>query len=318
MIMKKELDFGWGNPYFLLNVLSNHKSVLHSVVDTKKCSYGPDQGSVELIQQTREVIKKTTGQSYKHILITHGATGAINSILRFMKETGSDTVRTNKFGYPFYEEMIRKAGLNREHTLVAPRPPHKSFALIDSPSNPEGKQSVFGSVYTDVWDSVYHNKIYTENLWIIPGHHIMVGSYSKLLGITGARVGWIATNDIEAYEALLKDHLHELATINLFSQIAISNLLDNLDLDLFIVQGKKSLDDNKTQMQKIEYIFDNQPVQKNGMFYLAQADKDAVKLLKKCNVKYVDLGDNYVRLNVGQSKEMVDNLILTIHKEDKK
>lgn len=309
---------GWGNPYFLLEVLRCHKDIVSSSFVTRDLSYGPDQGMEDLIHLTRKIIKHTTGLHYKHILITHGATGAINSTLRYMASTGVNEVCTGKFGYPFYDEMIRKAGLNRRKTLVLPRPPHKSIRLVDSPSNPEGKQTPFGSPWSDIWDSVYHNKIYTDDLETIPDHLIMVGSYSKLLGVTGARVGWLATNDKEAFDAIAKDHLYELATISLFSQQAIINILRNLDLDQVMTMARRDLDSNKTQMQKLEYIFDNQPVQKVGMFYLAQADKAAKKLLEKCDVKYVDLGEDYVRLNVGQSKDMVDQLILRIHKEDKK
>jgi aspartate/methionine/tyrosine aminotransferase len=313
----KELDFGWGNPYFLLDILSTHKDIVKTSALTRDCSYGPDAGNLELIAKTREIIRYTTGQEYKNVLITHGATGAINSALRFFKDTGIDKVRTTKFGYPFYEEMIEKAGLERVRGLIAPRPPHKSIALIDSPSNPEGLQTLLGSPLQDIWDSVYHNKIYTDDLKIIPGHSIMVGSYSKLLGITGARVGWLATDCDFTYDAILKDTLHELATISLFSQGAVLSLLDNLDIEGVLATGKKDLDSNKTQVQKIEYIFDNQPVQKNGMFYLAQADKAALKLLERCKIKYVSLQENYIRLNMGQSKKIVNELALRIRKEDR-
>lgn len=313
-----QLDFGWGNPYFLLEVLRTHKDIMKGSIVTRECSYGPDIGNQDLIEKTKQIIIQTTGIEYKYVLITHGATGAINSALRFSASQGVNEVCTGKFGYPFYEEMIRKAGLKRRKTLVLPRPPHRSIRLVDSPSNPEGHQTPFGSPWSDIWDSVYHNKIYTDDLVTIPSHLIMVGSYSKLLGVTGARVGWLATNCKLTFDAIAKDHLMELATISVFSQSAILNLLENLDIDQVMTTARRDLDSNKTQMQKIEYIFDNQPVQKNGMFYLAQADKAAKKLLEKCDVKYVDLGDDYVRLNVGQSKDMVDQLILRIHKEDKK
>jgi aspartate/methionine/tyrosine aminotransferase len=250
--------------------------------------------------------------------MTHGATGGINVALRLQAKNGYTEVRTTRFGYPFYDGMIEKAGLVRRKNLVEPRPPHSSFALIDSPSNPEGHQTMMGSVYSDVWDSVYHSKIYTDFLGVVPQHAIMVGSYSKLLGITGARIGWIATDDESMYKSMSLDSLYETATLSVFSQKAVIDLYKNLDLDKLLIDGRRSLDDNKTALQKIEYIFDNQPIQTNGMFYSAEADRAAIELLEKNNIIFVRLDDTHIRFNVGQTIDNVNQLVKRIRKADRK
>jgi len=321
MEKKQEIkfDFGWGNPYFLLELLNALYWPDLSTPDIKKMSYAPDEGNPELIKQTKKIIKDITGQSYDHILITNGATHAINTILRYYKRQGYEEVLTREYGYPFYADMIKRAGLDR--VIVSEidtfLPKEKQFALIDSPSNPKGLQTGMGSDENTVWDSVYHNKIYTDDLDTIPPHYWHIGSYSKLLGLTGARVGWIATNNAFAHALITDECLKDNATISVPSQDLIIDIIKRVDLDRFLNHGKRSLNNNRETIQKIEYLFDGQPVQSSGMFYCANADKKTIELLNNCGIQYVNLGDNYIRLSLGQTGKITKEAIEALLKKDK-
>jgi len=314
-------DFGWGNPYFLLEILDNTYHQRLAPFNIKDMIYCPDLGMDKLIEVTHKMIEETMGLKYDNIIITTGATQAANILLRVLKNDKINTVVTPPYGFPYYGDMVEKAGYVRVsniHSLVNFNP--SSIKLIDSPSNPQGIQygSAFGSNLNTIWDSVYHNKIYTTNLSTIPKHRAMVGSYSKLLGITGVRIGFIATN----YHALAKrcaqECLMENATISVPSQELIIDIMDKIDLDHFLTAGKNSIDLNREEFRKIEYLFDNQPVPETGMFYCAFADKKALEILEKCGIKYVDLGDSYIRLSLGQTNEITREAIAAILKEDKK
>ncbi len=321
----KKYNFGWGNPYFLLEILEG--MVLNTQrVDVSSLIYGPYEGTPEMIETVRNTIKETTGNSYKHILITNGASSAINLLLRRFKANGGETVYTTEYGYPSYEEMIRRAGLKRIHNLNAPMlnlglsrdlMTVQAMRLIDSPENPKGDQYDGGDASRDIWDGVYHNKIYTQKLHIQPKHKYFVGSYSKLLGVAGARIGFIATDDPFAYEALLTESRNELTGISRLSQSFIVNIMKNLPLDRFMGAGFRDLCYNKEQFQEIEYLFDGQPVNEVGMFYCVKADDKAIEILDKASVEYVRLDDETIRLSMGQKKLVVKNGIKAILKEDK-
>ena len=315
-------DFGWGNPYFLLDILSNHY-VGFSTPDIHKFTYGPYEGLPGLIEETHKTIKSTTGHSYKHILITNGASNGINMLLRELKSRGVTTIHTTKYGYPSYEMMISRAGLDRVRDLNSVPPnivfaPTRHVRLIDSPENPMGEQFVGGDENADIWDGVYHNNIYTRHLLTQPRHRYFVGSYTKLLGIAGARVGFIATDDTQMYHDLLAQSHNELCGVSRPSQELLVDILKKVDLFHFMNEGERYLGYNKEEFQKIEYLFDGQPVNEVGMFYCAKADPKVIDLLDKVGVSYVQLDSDTIRLSMGQYKDVTKNGIRAILKKDGK
>ena len=326
MSTQKKYNFGWGNPYFLLDILSNMYQVSNSS-EIKSLIYGPYEGTSDLIEETHKVIQKTTGQIYKHILITNGASSAINLLLRRHKRNGGMTVVTSQYGYPSYEEMIKRAGLQRfrgldrmeaQNILEPNGKEHSYVCLIDSPENPTGDQFTGGNIGRDIWDGVYHNAIYTKARHLQPKHKYFVGSYSKLLGIAGARVGFIATNDSLAYEALLIESRNEMTGISRPSQDMVVDILQKIDLDLFMDRGYEDLCYNKEEFQKIEYLFDGQEVNQVGMFYCAKVHPTAKRILDAADVEYVMLDEETIRLSMGQTKQTTKEGIKAILKEDRK
>lgn len=322
--MVKQWNFGWGNPYFLLEILDNMYAVsAFSMGGTvQDMIYGPYEGSPKIIEETHRVIKEVMGLKYSHILMTNGASNAINIVLRHFKSRGGVDVYTTKYGYPSYEEMIKRAGLNRIRHLNSPidlgTDSNSFLRLIDSPENPFGEQFGGGDASKDVWDSVYHSRIYTNNLHIYPSHRIHIGSYSKLLGIAGARVGYIAVNDPILYEALLAESINDLTGPSKPSHKFVLDILKKIDLDLFTSLGHEYLCYNKEEFQKIEYLFGGQMVNETGMFYCVKVDNQAMLLLDSVGVEYVKLDHETIRLSMGQTKQIVKDGIRAILKGDGK
>lgn len=328
-MVKKRFDYAWGNPYFLLDILDGMYKVSNSS-DIKSLTYGPYEGTPELIEATFKVIRKLTDGFPTYILITNGASSAINLLLRRFKANGGQVVQTTQYGYPSYEEMIKRAGLTRLRGLEKPQlnlglsrdmRSHTHVRLIDSPENPTGQQydsRTGGSFNGDIWDAVYHNPIYTKRKMIQPRHQFFVGSYSKLLGIAGARIGFIATDDKAAYEELLVESRNELTGISRPSMDMVVDILQKVDLDLFMERGFQDLCYNKEEFQKIEYLFDGQEVNQVGMFYCAKIHPTAKDLLDRVGVEYVMLDEETIRLSMGQTKQVVKDGIKAILKEDRK
>ena len=166
----------------------------------EECSYVPFVGDAELIELTKKVIKRQTGREYDHILLTNGATGAINVALRAYRQQGYMAAVTRPGPYfSLYPSMIKHSGLEHS-TDQGERDPY--VRLIDSPSNPLGEvlSTLENWTVPTIWDSVYHTNCYTPGGLAVPCHEVAVGSYSKLTGLNGIRVGWVATNDPILYE----------------------------------------------------------------------------------------------------------------------
>jgi len=311
---KQECDLGWGNPYFLLEILDEMYVNKMQFQDIYNMSYAPDNGFPELIELTKRTIEQTTGLKYKHVFITAGATQAINTIFHFEKKSGSKFVKMREFGYPYYTSMVINAGLER---IPLGGDDTKAFILLDSPSNPLGEQLSIdhAGVY---WDAVYHNKIYNANMNIVPQHRAMIGSYSKLLGLTGVRIGWVATNSDSYYQLLSSTSLADTATVSIPSQKLVTDILKTVNLGNFLQKGKNHLDDNREELQKLSHLFCGLDVPECGMFYCIPANKQIFDLFRSCRVRYVKIREDLLRLSLGQTRSITKAAVKAILKEDRR
>lgn len=313
---KREINLSWGNPYFLLEILKNMYQPPLTPVNVGGLSYPPKDGLPELKELTKKVIKKNTGLDFKHILITNGATSALNTILRFEKP---DKVHTGEYGYPLYDRIIEDNGMRRIKDLHHTGLSTSYMRLIDSPSNPEGIQMAAGNKKTDIWDAVYHNKVYTDDLKTFPNEFkYLVGSYSKMLGVAGCRVGYIATNNMFLNKLLHQQNWKDLAGVSTLSQNLIIHLLKNLDLDRFMNRGSLYLCYAREEFQKIEYLFDGQPVNQKGMFYCAKTTAKMMDFFTDCGIVYTELDQNTMRLSMGNTLKNTKEAINRVLKKDGK
>lgn len=319
--MEKTLNLGWGDPYFLLEILDTaHKPKFTTVKDL---IYAPDAGMEKLLEHVQRLTEKTTGNYYKYYLITNGATQAINVIMKvWERDRRLNFVRTSKLGYPYYPQMISKTATMQHirNDLNEPITDTCSMTIVDSPSNPLGEQITMANSTNIVWDAVYHNPIYNANKLIKPAHEVYVGSLSKLLGITGARIGWIATNDENQYKKFLQESLYDIATVSKPSQKLAIDLLDTIDMNNFMNMGRMSLDNNRHILQHIAPLL-GADVQEKGMFYCAQADEKIFDIFYKANIHFVQFendGDRFIRLNLGQTSDILIEAIKRIGKADRR
>jgi len=317
-----KFDLGWGDPYFLLEILGKtYTPRMGSSLAPENCTYAPDLGDEELLMHIKGITEHTTGETYEHYMVTNGATQAINTVMRvWKKEHFLRKVVTSKLGYPFYEHMITKNGIAQyKKDLKTCDNWADVMYLIDSPSNPLGEQ-LYTNFNKTIWDAVYHNKIYNACPAIKPKHDVYVGSFSKILGLTGARVGWIATNNEEEFELFNKEALYENATVSKPSQKMVKSILQSIDLIEFMKLGKNSLDQNREELQKLSSLLGTD-VQEKGMFYCAEVDTKMLKLFDNAGIKYVkfDCGINYlIRLNIGQTNAILKKAVKAVQKADRR
>jgi aspartate/methionine/tyrosine aminotransferase len=133
------------------------------------------------------------------IVITNGGKQALTcafiAMARVMKKT---CVWHQPPFWPSYPTMANYAGLNfNDHDGFPPGT--MEIHCMTSPNNPDGRQGDYYGMECDVWDAVYAHWVYGWD-GVAPKHKIRIGSASKLLGLSGARVGWMLTKDMRLAE----------------------------------------------------------------------------------------------------------------------
>ncbi len=318
-------EFGWGDPVAvrrsLFNVLGS--ALRYPAIDLMyDTGYPGHSGNTDAIVAIKDIVFRTTGKDYKHVFVTNGMTGAINTALFAVKGYNDVALGCNRHYFSFYDGI---AGINE----MALTPGRSGDILINaSPSNPEGIvcESLPGAPNWVVWDTAYHSPTYGTNYFTKkPEHGVMVGGVSKLLGLPGLRLGWVATND-DAVAKKMEHHVtYGLCGVNGLSQDIVKNLAEELNQhdrwDKFFKDSKNSIDDNKTEMNKLAKLF-GAKMPEYGMFAFWEVDSAAKKLLSDCGVVWtcgstVGADENWIRLNLAQSVDLTREMVVEVMKRDR-
>lgn len=328
ILIKYDLAFGNAiavRQAFLRNYYSYGNDLLFDKTYLKEFDYPLYEGDPELVELTRQVIKRQTGIDYKHVILTNGATGGVVISLRSYAQQGFTSCWTRRPPwYMKYPMMIKAAGLDHcDEDNKYPSYSWKHVKLMDFPSNPLGLTTDMKRIrpYDLILDGVYHSMVYSRILTPLPQHDILVGSYSKLLGLNGIRVGWVALNDDLRYERLKTLVEAEYCGLSKASTDILINAVKYLNWESFERDARSMLDDNREEISKLKKYLGNE-VPEIGMFYYGYTDAKVRALLEKAGVKYtsgVSLGthEDFGRLNVGQDRHIVRNAVAEIIKADK-
>lgn len=325
----QEFKFCWGEPYCIREALKDYyKKKMIKAPNIDDVHYQSYEGHPLLVENTRQFLKEITDIDYKYIMITNGTTSALNIVLRSLKKkNGYKKCFTHKYYFPFYPDIVEKNGYEHATGLYQQHESQlseiKSLAIVDSPSNPLGDLLLYTDIYDNVvWDSVYHNPVFINTIPVKPDHRVNCGSYSKVFGLTGARIGWVATNNEKDFEFYMKENMHENCSVSYLSQNFLLDILQTVDVDLFMRSAQYRVNNNREYFDKICYLFDGQSVPENGMFYAAWASPYTSKLLDKLNIKSVEMDksgrDRFLRFNLAQTNELTKKAIRYIIKEDGK
>lgn len=323
-----KFDLGWGNSVAVRQAFLANSTGTGLVFDNEALmgfDYPSHEGDAKLIEITRQVIKRQVGLDYRHILLTNGATGGVVISLRAYAAQGR--VYCNTRNAPFYvryPRMVEAAGLVHSQE-IRPITRHASVVLLDIPSNPLGITKPFDYSGVDVpvvLDAVYLNRVYTTGNVLAPAHDVLVGSYSKLLGINGIRIGWIATNDDLLYERMKELVGSEYCGLSTASTEIVKSALHRFNWLNFETEARQKLDYNREEWSKMERYFGQTPVIPVGMFYYGPVDAKAKELLGKAGINFTPgsrLGtdDSFGRFNLGQSCEEIRAAVKAMLKADK-
>lgn len=331
--MKPKYDLTWGESVCVRQAFADTAGNFTSTTDKYNLmamGYPKHEGDQDLVEITRAIIMRQTGETPKHVFLTNGATGAVVCALRAYAQHGFKYGMTPSPPYfPLYPNMVKNSGLVHCHVQdITPEQgqQHGLVFLFDSPSNPTGTpfraKKILGTKTQLVWDAVYHNRVYMPLTVIPPQYDIMCGSYSKLTGVNGLRIGWVATNDDTLAKTLGEVITAEYVGLSAPSTWLLRDILENFNWELFETTARHNLERNKFEWSKVTKYLGDERVPLNGMFHYAPIDFSAKCLLEKAGVAYMPSESchatpGFGRFNLGQDCTLVTLAVKSILKADR-
>jgi len=206
--LEDKLNLSIGEPHFIPRITK------------QDMRYPPPEGKEELVS----LIKKRTDK--KHVVITNGGKQALlASMYALKKVSGMNCVIHEPPYWPSFPTLAKMSGLSFNSDLN-----ENPIKIITLPGNPQGLFPIKKDLY-HIWDSVYAQPLYGFK-GMIPNHIIQVESMSKAFGLSGARLGWLLTDDEKLAEAA-KNYME-------FTTSGVCVLSQNLAIDFF--ENAKNMD----------------------------------------------------------------------------
>ena len=222
-------DLSLGNP--LLPPPTEFYGALEEIVaqrDNGLHRYMPNPGFAETRDAVAQGLRSETGLDFTldDIIMTVGAAGAINVVLKAMLDPGDEVIVIAPYfaEYIFYVQhangVVREVGCDADFlpdidALKAAVNDRTKAVIINSPNNPSGViypdsllaelgamlnecESRFGTEIYIISDEPYRKLIYgpTPYPFVFPyhDHSVVATSHSKDLGLAGERIGYLAFN----------------------------------------------------------------------------------------------------------------------------
>ena len=243
-------NLGWGDPVVIRQALLCHVNPINIKDNAFSYSCIGHPEEKQLIQSTKTLSKFLFGKKYNHVILTSGATQAINALLSYYKDVKKITnIETHDYYFPLYPMICKQLGLKHNGNS----PAKKTIKLIDSPNNPTGTILNNKDDKEAIWDAVYANDSYCRYRFNIYSDSV-IGSFGKLFGLPGYRLGWICTNN-----DVMAEYLRNFLFINTCNVPMVSIQQINYVLKRYIEEqwsddfhnlARTYIDNNKTEIEK--------------------------------------------------------------------
>lgn len=289
-----KINLGWGSPDFLKPYWINTPFESHSNLHTTYF-FGIHPELKEAIINTHGLNKNAIA-SNKHIVVTNGATQALNALLYCLAplRTFAEPPHYHKF-----PEFAKQQGVKWAKTS-------DSLQICTIPNNPDYSFK-FGTEQS-IYDLSYNWPMYMCGEALELNYDIMVFSMSKATGHATARIGWILCKD-EALARKLDDFVEHSSGVSIHTQLFAAHILkhqnelynSNTEEQSVWKFGEKVLLDRWVDITKLQRVLPYQILNNSGMFLWCKG-----KPPKECTVvmgSELGLTDEYFRINLGCSEE---------------
>lgn len=309
-------DYSIGNPYFEppKSVTDKLKALVLSDVEGSH-RYMDNAGFKDVRAKVAKAVNRDIEKpiGFEHVLMTVGAAGGINVVLRTVLDAGDEVI----IFAPYFAEYIFYIR-NHNGVPVILKTDEKTFEpdleafeksitdktraiILNSPNNPTGviysaetlkklgqimvaKEKEFGHEIYLISDEPYKALVYdgivVPNIHNYFRHSIIVNSYSKSLGLAGERIGYIAINsqfeDAELFMSGLAFANRTLGFVNapaIWQKVISDSLEESVDISQYQVRRDLLL----SKLRELGF----EMVEPKGAFYLFP------KALEEDDVKFV-------------------------------
>ena len=316
------IDLSFGDPVIIRQQLKSIYSLSSSSVGYRM----DDECEQEIVKWVRSYYKNNFHKEYKHIILSHGANGALHNLISVLKH-GNDYFSTHDMAFAWYKRLFKMEGVFhaplRINELKRSEADRSTIYVVDTPSNPYGDQILNKKLPANsvIWDSVYASSLFMNAAVLdAPDHFAMVGSFSKIFGLSGLRIGWIGTDDDFLAEKLKSNVLTTYCGLSTPSLEMAASVIDRIDILNFNKIARLHLDFNREEFNKLKNIF-NMECFENGMFYLGYLDNKNKEILERSEVKGMVLTNmdkvEHIRFNIADDYVKTKNAIKAILKADK-
>lgn len=278
-------DYSLGNPYF-----EPPQSVVQAFRDAAASEelgthrYMDNLGYVATRQKIADDINASLEKpiSATHVMMTVGAAGGMNTLLRTILATGEEVIVFAPYfaEYLFYirnhngvPRIVRCDEENFEPNLAefeAAIHEKTRAVIINTPNNPTGavyseemlrgmakilaaKEAQFGKpiylISDEPYAAVVYDGVQLPNVHNIFHHSVIVNSYSKSLGLAGERIGYVAINSTfeepELFMAGLSFANRTLGFVNapaIWQRVIANSSSDTVDIALYDERRKLLLE----------------------------------------------------------------------------
>ena len=274
-------DFSLGNPN--LEPPPEFKRILKDLANSDadgQHNYMPNAGYLDTRKAVAEYLSKKNNQTFSHndIVMTVGAAGALNIVLKTILNPGDEVIIPRPYfvEYDFYvdnHQGMRKLvdtkkdfSLDLEAVETAFTTKTKAL-LINSPNNPTGRiyperdlndlgalleehsKKLGRPVYLisdEPYRKIAYNGIVVPSIFNSYKESFVVTSFSKDLSLPGERIGYVAVNpeasdkDVIAAGMVLCNRIIGFVNAPALMQRAVSGLLD-ASVDISVYKRKRDI-----------------------------------------------------------------------------
>lgn len=282
-------------------------------------SYPPAEGLPEL----RDLLSRLPICKGKHIVVTNGAKQALHAAIFALKGLKLEStlkglrreplIAASAPYWPSYPAIAKAQGL----VFVGGRGTIGDIQVNASPNNPTGAVDLADC---DIWDAAYASASYGFDETVSLGNKISVFSASKMYGLSGARIGWLATSDEElanraiefmetasagvstvSQEMLIRaveTHLEYPNLVRSAQQDAYADLSANASF--FRQLGKHFVERagfSRTGMGMFEFMRLEEP-----LYFERLLDKARVRVISG---RHFGCDDSWIRISIGATRETI-------------